>query len=98
LEERGGTWDKVRREVFSCPPVRSEQNSPALFLVGQEVLLLGDERLEDVGARRDADGHVALVHHGQAVHPVLQHHPCRLGHVRFGSHAAQKTIQYTVSE
>ena len=64
--------------------------SPALLLIGEEILLLGDEGLEDVGSRCDADGHVALVHHGEAVHPVLEHHPRRLGHVRLGSHAARR--------
>lgn len=52
-------------------------------------MLLGDEGLEDVGSGHDADGDVALVHHGEAVDLVLEHHPRRLSHVCLGSHAAQ---------
>ena len=73
-------------------------DSPALLLVGEAVLLLGDEGLKDVSPGRDADGHVAIVNHGQAVHPVLEHHRRRLGHVRPGSHAALRETHTQASK
>ena len=89
----GWLWRGVNQERESLQVILSilkPRNSPALLLVGEEILLLGDEGLEDVGSRGDADGHVALVDHGEAVHPVLEHHPRRLGHVRLGSNAARR--------
>ena len=66
------------------------RDAPALVLVPEDVVALGDERLEDVRARGDAHGDAVLVDDGEAVDLVLELHPGSLGDVRASANAARR--------